>query len=241
MITSANSGQKIKDISFTPLFRMVRLSGFLVLAGTILSFTGMAEIIGGMASVQLLDMPDPIFRLSVRHLMLTFGSANICVASLCLFTGKRSLSLGLVAWISTNFMVYRIGLWSIGWRHACGFMIAPLGLSLITTDIIFSLSSACLLVGSLAMFWLDHQARCAVEHLKMSCPACGIHIKFARQNLGQKIPCPHCQTSITLRKPDLLKMACFFCKEHIEFPPHAIGEKMPCPHCKMDITLREPA
>jgi uncharacterized paraquat-inducible protein A len=75
----------------------------------------------------------------------------------------------------------------------------------------------------------------------MSCPSCGIHIRFAGKNLGQKIPCPHCQTSITLRRPDLLKMACFFCHGHIKFPPHAIGEKISCPHCNMGITLKEPA
>jgi DNA-directed RNA polymerase subunit RPC12/RpoP len=73
------------------------------------------------------------------------------------------------------------------------------------------------------------------------CPACGGHIEFAAQNLGQEIPCPHCQKTITLHKPDLLKMACFFCHGHIEFPTHAIGTKMACPHCKMNITLKAPA
>ena len=84
--------------------------------------------------------------------------------------------------------------------------------------------------------------RKSVESLKMSCPACGVHIRFDERNIGQKkTRCPQCQTGITLRKPDLLKMACYFCKGHIEFPPHAIGEEMPCPHCQMDITLKEPA
>jgi DNA-directed RNA polymerase subunit RPC12/RpoP len=75
----------------------------------------------------------------------------------------------------------------------------------------------------------------------MACPACGLHILFAAQSLGQQLPCPQCNTTVTLRKPDLLKTVCFFCKGHIEFPTHAIGEKIPCPHCKMDITLRDPA
>jgi hypothetical protein len=74
---------------------------------------------------------------------------------------------------------------------------------------------------------------------KMSCPACGGHIRFAAQNAGQAIPCPHCRKTITLRQPDNLKMSCFFCQGHIEFPPHALGQKIPCPHCKMDITLKE--
>ena len=75
----------------------------------------------------------------------------------------------------------------------------------------------------------------------MACPACGVHIRFDARNLGRQIPCPHCQKTLALRKPDLLKMACFFCQGHIEFPTHAIGEKMACPHCNMDITLKEPA
>ena len=38
--------------------------------------------------------------------------------------------------------------------------------------------------------------------MKMSCPACGGHVKFAAQNIGQQISCPHCQAAITLSKPD---------------------------------------
>jgi predicted RNA-binding Zn-ribbon protein involved in translation (DUF1610 family) len=101
-----------------------------------------------------------------------------------------------------------------------------------------------LLTGSLiAMawsWWCQRQQRLHPV-VKMSCPSCGIHIEFASPYVGRKIPCPECQATITLRKPENLKMSCFFCKEHIEFPAHALGQKIPCPHCKMDITLMEPA
>lgn len=84
--------------------------------------------------------------------------------------------------------------------------------------------------------------RLASDLLKMSCPGCGGHIKFAPQNLSQKTNCPHCEQPVTLRPPDeTLKMSCFFCHGHVQFPAHALGTKMPCPHCKMDITLKEPA
>lgn len=76
---------------------------------------------------------------------------------------------------------------------------------------------------------------------KILCPSCGGHIQFAAQNLGQQIPCPHCRTTITLRKPELLKMSCAICKEHIAFPVHAIGQQIPCPHCKNEMTLKEPS
>jgi uncharacterized paraquat-inducible protein A len=89
--------------------------------------------------------------------------------------------------------------------------------------------------------WLRRLFPPASAFEKMTCPGCGVHIRFAIQNVGQNIPCPQCQTLITLRKPDLLKTLCFFCKGHIEFPAHAIGQKIHCPHCQMDITLKEPA
>lgn len=66
-------------------------------------------------------------------------------------------------------------------------------------------------------------------------------LKFLIQNLGQKVPCPHCRNAVTLRKSENLKISCYFCKEHIEFPAHALGQKISCPHCKMDITLKESA
>jgi hypothetical protein len=73
--------------------------------------------------------------------------------------------------------------------------------------------------------------------MKMFCPACGGHLKFAAKNVGQQIPCPHCQKAITLREADeKLKMTCILCGGHVEFPPHAIGQKISCPHCAKSIT-----
>jgi DNA-directed RNA polymerase subunit RPC12/RpoP len=96
-------------------------------------------------------------------------------------------------------------------------------------------------VASVNLLWLEDSIPQPAETRKMTCPGCGIHIRFALQNLGQRIPCPHCQKIITLREPDLLKMVCLYCKQDVEFPPHAIGQKIRCPHCKNGMTLKEPA
>ena len=50
------------------------------------------------------------------------GLAELLIAIFCLFTDKRRLSLLAVARISTNFLVYRLGLWFIGWHRPCGCM-----------------------------------------------------------------------------------------------------------------------
>jgi len=94
--------------------------------------------------------------------------------------------------------------------------------------------------AALMRLWLKGGLPQTIESIKMSCHSCGVHIEFAIQYIGQKIPCPHCQTTITLQKPENLKMSCFFCKEHIEFPSHATGQKIPCPHCAKTITLLNP-
>jgi hypothetical protein len=41
----------------------------------------------------------------------------------------------------------------------------------------------------------------ANDYLKISCPHCAGHIAFPSQNLGQMIPCPHCNMNITLKEP----------------------------------------
>jgi len=217
------------------------VDSFAHFAGGLLFFIGVAEILGALNQSQVLGLADPIFGISFRHLMLMTGIVQLAIALVLLFTNWRILGLGLAAWISANFLAFRIGLWSMGWHHSSGFMVHPLGLSMTATDVIFSLSSVFLLVGSVAILWHERWTAQAANFLKMPCPSCGGHIRFAIQNLGQIISCPHCQKETTLRKLDLLKMTCFFCKEHIEFPVHALGQKISCPHCNRGITLMEPA
>jgi RNase P subunit RPR2 len=215
---------------------------FSCFAGSVLFFIGLAEILGVLGRSQVLGLADPIFGISFRHLMLVVGMVQLVVSFLLLFTNWRTLGLALVAWITANFLVFRIGLWSMGWHHSSGFMVEQLGLSLTTMDVVTGLFSAFLLMGSCAVLWLERRARQAAESLKISCPSCGGHIRFAIQNLGQQTTCPHCKAAIRLRKTEgSMKMSCVLCGGHIEFPVHAIGQKIPCPHCAKTITLLNPA
>lgn len=214
---------------------------FALFAGGALFFIGLAEILGAIGQSQVLGLTDPIFGISFRHLMLLTGMVQLAISPVLLFTNWRMLGLGLAAWISANFLVFRIGLWSMGWHHSSGFMIDPLGLSMAATDVISSLLSTILLVGSVAILWLERRKVQAANFLKMPCPSCGGHIRFAIQNLGQKISCPHCQKETTLRKPENLKMSCVLCGGHVEFPAHAVGQKIQCPHCGRSITLLQSA
>lgn len=213
---------------------------FALLAGAILLFVGLANILGAQGGGQTLNLADPIIGIPFRWLMLTLGIAQVAASFVLLFSERTTLGLTLAIWISWEYLVFRAVLWSEGWRHSSGFMVAQLGFSYRSTDVILSFLSVFLLLGSGLVLFRDRRLRLNANFQKISCPACGVHIRFAVQNLGQIINCPNCKGSVTLRKPeDHLKMSCYFCHVHIEFPSDALGRKIECPHCKRNITLKE--
>jgi hypothetical protein len=210
-------------------------------AGVVLAFVGTAEIISSFGSSESLDIKDPIFGLGFRWLMGATAIIHLTLSFLILFTKRKLLGLGLTIWIVGNFLVYRIGLWTMGWMHSSGFNFDGIGISLKATDVITVWIALFLLAASCVVCWMGNRRIQATTFLKNFCPACGGHVKFAFENEGRQIPCPHCAKPMKLRREDNLKMSCFFCHEHISFPAHAIGQKIACPHCKMDITLKEPS
>jgi len=228
------------------------VSLFVYGSGAVLLALSLDRLMVAISPAQFLSLPEPVMGIPLRYAVLLVGGFELAVAIICLFGRRINPQLGWLAWLATNCTVYQIGLFIMHCHSQAtcfGRLTDPLHLSHGITGIIINLLPAFMLLGSFtAILWLWFGeriwGRCRKEKqesIKMSCPACGVHIRFASHSLGQKISCPQCQKNITLRKPDLLKMACFFCQEHIQFPAHAIGEKIPCPHCNMDITLKEPA
>ena len=92
---------------------------FVLSAGTTLAVTGVAKILSGFGNSKFLAVVDPIFGVTFGQLMLAVGAAEIVVALVCLFGRRQTLALGLVAWLSTNFLVYRLGLWWLDWKRPC--------------------------------------------------------------------------------------------------------------------------
>ena len=87
-----------------------------------LGVTGLAKTFSAVGVARALDIPDPLVGLRFRQLLLVVGLVEILISFFCLLTDKRRFSLLAVAWLSTNFLVYRLGLWLIGWHHPCGCM-----------------------------------------------------------------------------------------------------------------------
>jgi len=136
---------------------------FTLTAGASLALTGMAKVWSSLGNSKFLAVVDPIVGVGFGRLMLTIGMAEIVIALVCFSSKRQTLAVGLVAWLSTNFVVYRLGLWWIGWKKPCnclGNLTDALHISPELADNIMKLVLAYLLIGSYALlFWKWQQAR----------------------------------------------------------------------------------
>ncbi|HEY3760370.1 MAG TPA: hypothetical protein VGN23_01300 [Verrucomicrobiae bacterium] len=95
-------------------------------AGAILFFLGAMLLIGGSSPSEASSLSDPVFNLPFNTLMLLFGGACLAIAFVCLFLDRKTMGLLLTGWLSAILIAYRIGLWTMDWRHSDGFMVVPL-------------------------------------------------------------------------------------------------------------------
>jgi predicted RNA-binding Zn-ribbon protein involved in translation (DUF1610 family) len=224
---------------------MRKIKLFIQSAGALLLASALIRFLIAVGSDPVLSLPEPMLGLPLRYTLLLLGGFELTVALICLSSKRPGFQLVWIAWVSSNYQVYWIGLKMMDYapQTSCiGSVTDPLQLSRGNLSLVLSFLPLYFLLGScIGLLWLwreSRRAKASIFH-KMACPACGIHIRFDEHNLGQRFPCPQCFTDIIIRKPQLLKTVCFFCQEHIEFPSHAIGEKIKCPHCCKDITLKE--
>lgn len=127
------------------------LGWFIHSAAMILIVTGAAKVWTAFGGVRLLTMADPIVGMPFKYLMLSVGLAEIAIALVCFFSKRQTLALGLVAWLSTNFVIYRFGLLWMDWHRPCnclGNLTDALHIPPQTADNIMKVVLAYLLIGS---------------------------------------------------------------------------------------------
>lgn len=123
---------------------------FLVSAGLILLATGIGKCLAAIGPQRALDVPDPVFGIPFRQLFLGVGLLEQYVAMLCLCGRHVLLSLVVVAWLASNFLLYRVGLWLMGWHGPCGCagkLTDALGIAPQTADGLMKLVLVYLLIG----------------------------------------------------------------------------------------------
>jgi hypothetical protein len=163
LISSMQSSPDGRTVERTSRAGGVAVAWFTISAGAVLLFTGVAKIISVFGVARLLQADTPILHVTYGHLMLGVGGAELLIAGLCFLPKTRKAGLASVAVLSTLFLVYRIGLWAIGWRGICGCMgdlTGEIGLTVETAEKIMKVLLAYLLCGSYAsLAWRWTQGR----------------------------------------------------------------------------------
>ena len=95
---------------------------YLWTVGVPLGVTGVAKVVMVLGSAAILDTSDPLVGLPFWYLLLVSGVAEMCVTVLCFSAKRAEIPLMLTAWVGTGFVLYRWGLWFIGWHHPCACM-----------------------------------------------------------------------------------------------------------------------
>jgi len=199
---------------------------FIYSAGGILLAAALIRFIIAAGDSPALLLPEPMLGIPLRYAVLIAGGIELAAALICLFGRQIGFQAAWLAWLATNFVVFRIGLLLMhGHPQATciGSLTDPLHLSRGTTGFIVGFMPFYLLLGSYAAaiwLWLTKEGRAAqlavakrggdrrsrtvpAGFLKVSCPYCGGHIEFPAHGLGQTVACPHCTAMITLQKPDV--------------------------------------
>jgi hypothetical protein len=126
---------------------------FIVSAGVLLMITAGAKFISGMGNSRILDLEDPLLPIRLRHLLFIVGGIEGGTSVVCFFSTRKVLQVGLLAWLSTSFGLYHLGLLWIGYEKQCpclGSLADALHVSARTAEFSMKLILSYLLVGSYA-------------------------------------------------------------------------------------------
>ncbi len=111
----------------------------------ILLITAVAKIVSAMGVSTILLTSDPVFLVSFRLLLLFVAFLELCVATICLFGKSSFIKVSSVAWLSTLFLLYHVGMRLTGYHRPCGCMgnltdaiHLPPQMAAFTTDIILA-------------------------------------------------------------------------------------------------------
>jgi hypothetical protein len=150
---------------------------FIHSAGVLIFITAAAKLISSFGSAHILHNLDPILNISFRTVFWIVGILEIIIALICLLGKKTEPQVGLLAWLATSFLVYRLGLFWIGYDKPCsclGNLTDALHISPRMTDTGMKVVLAYLLIGSYAaLFWLWKEKREAHSAIPTSTDATG--------------------------------------------------------------------
>ena len=124
---------------------------FLYSAGLFLLLTAIAKVFGSFGSARILSEPDPLLQLQYRTIFRVVGCFELFVGLTCVVSKRLWIPTVLVAWLSTGFAFYHVGLTTIHYQKPCpcmGNLTDALHISPAVADAILKMILAYLFLGS---------------------------------------------------------------------------------------------
>jgi len=136
---------------------------FLYSAGGIFLLTATAKLVSSFGHDAILQIHEPFIGLQFNKLLQLTGFIEFIIGLACFFPWQFVMRMGLVAWLSSIILLYRLGLTLIGWHKPCsclGNLTDALHIPPQIADITMKLILAYLLIGSYtSLLWLWQQGK----------------------------------------------------------------------------------
>jgi Methylamine utilisation protein MauE len=136
---------------------------FEISAASLLLATAVAKFISSSGNAKILNMPDTILRIHYRYLFILIGLIEVAVAWCCIFDRSKIGLLG-ITYLSTNYLIYRLGLLWSGYHKPCsclGNLTDALHIPPQTADTAMKIILAYFLIGSygilLHLWWKNRK------------------------------------------------------------------------------------
>jgi len=128
------------------------------LSGLLLLITGASKVWSGFGTSKALTAEEPVTGLTFRYLFFATGAVEIVVGSVSCFGRHLKFSARAIAWLATNFLIYRIYIAWQGYIGPCsclGSLTEAIHMSPALADTIMKWVLGFLVVSSYAtVFWL---------------------------------------------------------------------------------------
>ena len=136
---------------------------FIYSAGVILMITAGAKLVSSEGSAHILRSVDPLLQISFQHLFWLVGTLELAVALVCFLGRHPAWQAGLIAWLASTFLIYRLGLSWVGYQKPCsclGNLTDALHLSPRIANTFMEIVLGYLLIGSyFSLLWIWMEKR----------------------------------------------------------------------------------
>lgn len=139
------------------------------MVATILIVTGLVKLVSAGGEARSLNLRDPLIYLTNRQAFLAVGVLELVLAGYLMFGKRLQLQLLALAWLTTNFAIYRLALWWGNIAKPCGCLGNAMDWSpwlMKHQDSVMKCALTFMLVGAYGFLWHEWRTAKAAQEME---------------------------------------------------------------------------